>query len=101
MEHELIITDKGPRKQALAALGGFLKQGNFPFSVGEVIDEGDTLRVPIEFDLDDLLRWVVARSARDSSHGTFLHGLRVRRAEKKAKRAAKKAPAKKKATKKK
>lgn len=101
MEHELIISDRGPRKQALAALRAFLKQGHFPFSVGEVIDEGDTLRVPIEFDLDDLLRWVVARSARDSSHGTFLHGLRVRRAEKKAKRAAKKAPAKKKATKKK
>ena len=99
MEHELIISDKGPRKQALAALRAFLKQGNFPFSVGEVIDEGDALRVPIEFDLDDLLKWVVARSARDSSHGTFLARLRVRRAEKKA--AKKKAPAKKKATKKK
>jgi len=99
MDHELIISDRGPRKQALAALQAFLSGGGFPFTVGEVIDEGDTLRVPIEFDLDEVLQWVVSHSARRSPHGTFLARLRVRRAEKKAEK--KKAAPKKKAAKKK
>ena len=98
MDHELIISDKGVRKPALAALRAFLRQGAFPFTGGEVVDEGDVLRVPIEFDLDELLQWVVSTSARQSSHGVFLSRLRVRRAEKKA--AKKKAAPKKKAAKK-
>ena len=67
--------------------------------MGEVIDEGDTLRVPIESDLDEGLQWVVSHSARRAPHGTFLARLRVRRAEKKAEK--KKAAPKKKAAKKK
>ena len=98
MDHEIIISDRGIRKPALTALRALVLQGGLPFTMGEVVDEGDTLRVPIEFDLDDVLQWVVTTAARQSPHGTFLARLRVRRADKKATR--KKAAPKKKATKK-
>jgi len=101
MEHELVVRDTTGTKLTFSALHAFLGSGVVPISVGEPIDEGSTLRIPIEFDLDELLQWAIGMAARRSPQGPLLGALRVRRAEKKAERKAKrKAPAKKKAAKK-
>jgi hypothetical protein len=47
------------------------------------------LRIPIEFDLDELLQWAISMAARRSPQAPLLGALRVRRAEKKAERRAK------------
>jgi len=101
MEHELVVRDTTGTKLTFRALHVFLDSGVVPIKVGEPIDEGRTLRIPIEFDLDELLQWAIGLAARRSPQGPLLGALRVRRAEKKAARKAKrKAAPKKKAAKK-